>query len=63
MSKHESWPAYDEAKCKDSEINIAVQVNVTLQKLPCAAFADAVNEGMLLSLDNLAAAGGAGPSL
>jgi leucyl-tRNA synthetase len=24
---YESWPTYDEAKCKDSEINIAVQVN------------------------------------
>ena len=23
----ESWPTYDEAKCKDSEVNIAVQVN------------------------------------
>jgi leucyl-tRNA synthetase len=24
---YESWPTYDEAKCKDTEINIAVQVN------------------------------------
>ena len=24
---YESWPVYDEAKCKDTEINIAVQVN------------------------------------
>ena len=24
---YESWPTYDENKCKDSEINIAVQVN------------------------------------
>ena len=24
---YESWPAYDENKCKDSEINIAVQIN------------------------------------
>jgi leucyl-tRNA synthetase len=24
---YESWPAYSEEKCKDSEINIAVQVN------------------------------------
>ena len=23
----ESWPTYDEAKCKDNEVNIAVQVN------------------------------------
>ena len=23
----ESWPAYDEAKCKDSQVTIAVQVN------------------------------------
>ena len=24
---YESWPTYDEAKCKDNEVNIAVQVN------------------------------------
>ena len=24
---YESWPTYSEEKCKDSEINIAVQVN------------------------------------
>ena len=24
---YESWPVYDEAKCKDSEVTIAVQVN------------------------------------
>ena len=24
---YESWPTYDENKCKDNEINIAVQVN------------------------------------
>ena len=24
---YESWPTYDEAKCKESEINIAVQIN------------------------------------
>ena len=24
---YEPWPTYDEAKCKDTEINIAVQVN------------------------------------
>ena len=24
---YEAWPSYDENKCKDTEINIAVQVN------------------------------------
>ena len=24
---YESWPVYDEEKCKDNEVNIAVQVN------------------------------------
>ena len=24
---YEPWPSYDEAKCKDAEVNIAVQVN------------------------------------
>ena len=54
----ESWPTYDEAKCVDDEIEIAVQINGKVkEKLVVAADAD--NETVLAAakaLEKVAAA-------